>query len=141
MAKNKNQPPRDMPRGGPVIKKAETLAHDPKRGEVDPRTYFHLGNVHVTCEKRGDHQRILALNRLNWFVNKLCEEYGEQHVRVHFTQAPGIDATKLVEVRIQPLTRATVADEQALGEKVKARWADIIAKGQEDGISRWSEAT
>lgn len=113
--------------------KAETLAHDPDLGEVDPRTYSLVGTVRFVCEKIGNSERISQANRLIYAVDKLCEEEGEPRVRVHLTVAPGGDARKAVEVRIQPLTRRSEAADKALAAKIVARWPEIMAKGKD----RW----
>jgi hypothetical protein len=115
-----------------MSEQAETLRHRTDLGEVDPRTYFLLGEVKLVCEKVGDSERVSQANRLIHAVDLLCEQEGEPRVRVHLTVAPGGDARKAIEVRLQPLTQ----QDQPLLNKVKARWPEILTKGE----GRWTAA-
>jgi hypothetical protein len=114
--------------------KAETLAHRTDWGEVDPRTYPLVGTVRLACEKIGDNERVSQANRLIHAVDALCEAEGEPRVRIHLTVAPGGDARKAIEVRIQPLTQRTEAADKALAAKIVARWPEVLAKGKD----RWT---
>lgn len=116
--------------------KAETLAHRTDWGEVDPRTYPLVGTVRLLSENIGSSERVSQANRLIHAVDAMCETEGENRVRVHLTVAPGGDARKLVEVRIQPLTQISDAADKALADKIVARWSEIMAKGE----GRWTAA-
>lgn len=111
----------------------ETLAHDPKVGEVDPRTYPLLGKVRLGSTKIGSHERVSQANGLIRMVDVACQEAGESRVRVHLTAEPGGDTKKAIEVRIQGLTRRDASEDKALTESVLAKWPTIVAAGQD----RW----
>lgn len=116
--------------------KAETLRHDPEKGEVDPRTYPMLGKVRFASDKLGSGERLSQINRLVHAVDVLCESEGENRVRIHLTLQPGADAKKEVEIRIQALTRRNDKEDHELHQKVLARWPEILAKGE----GRWFPA-
>lgn len=80
------------------------LRHDPKLGEVDPRTYPLLCLVKLECKKVGSHERILQVSRLQRVIDTLSTGLGEPKVRAHFTVDPEVDSKTSVEVRLQPLT-------------------------------------
>lgn len=111
----------------------ETLAYRTDWGEVDPRSYPLVGTVRLLSENIGSTERVSQANRLIHAVDALCEQEKEPRVRIHLTVIPGGDPRKAIEVRIQPLTQASEAADQALAEKVRSRWAEVTAKG--DG--RW----
>ena len=83
------------------------LRHDPKLGEVDPRTYPLICWAKFACPKVGSHDRILQVSRLQRTLDKLCTENGDSKTRIHFTVDPEIDSKIKVEVRLQPLTLET----------------------------------
>jgi hypothetical protein len=111
----------------------ETLAPNKNIGEVDPRSYTLLGLVKFKTSKIGSHERLSEVSRLHRAIDTIISSEGDKHARVHLTLAPGMDAKKTVEVRLQPLTMATVKEEESFVKRVQARWSEIIAKGIQEG--------
>ena len=112
--------------------KAQTLAHDPNDGEVDPRTYPIICCVKFRTEKVGEEKRLHELNRLTRVIDEICTEEGEPKGRIHYTLTPGIEGSERVEVRIQPCT--TPEDQEGrLMEGVRMRVDDIAEAGKEKG--------
>jgi hypothetical protein len=111
-----------------------TFRHDPTMGEVDPRSYFHLCSVHFNCEKIGDHQRILQLNRLNRAIDLMVEKEGEPRSRVHFTACPGEAPAKKVEVHVQfcSVGEASKAD---LSKRLSTKLNELVELGKTAGWS------
>lgn len=117
--------------------KGETLSHDPKLGEVDPRTYPLLGKVRLKCDKIGSHERVAQANSLIRLVDSACMEAGESRVRIHLTVESGGDPKKTIEIRIQGLTRRDEIEEADLINTVRSKWVGILEAGQ----GRWFPVT
>lgn len=80
------------------------LKHDPKLGEVDPRSYPLVCLAAFKCRKIGNHERILQISRLQRVIDTISSRMGDPKARVHFTADPQKDPKDSVEVRLQPLT-------------------------------------
>lgn len=113
--------------------KNETLAHDASMGEVDPRSYPLLGLLRFKSAKIGSHERLSQVSRLHRAIDNISTAEGDRHARVHLTLAPGMDAKKSVEVRLQPLTLPSDAERESFIRKVKARWNEILDQGVQGG--------
>ncbi len=111
----------------------ETLSHNPSIGEVDPRSYPLLGVVKFKSPKIGSHERLSEASRLHRAIDAITTVEGDKHARVHLTLAPGGDAKKGVEVRLQSLTTISEKEAESFFKRVKARWDEIAAKGVQDG--------
>jgi hypothetical protein len=118
--------------------KRETLAPDLDKGEVLQRSYPLLGCIRLGCDRIGSNERVAQANRLVYAVDVLADQCGEPRCRLHLTIPHGGDPQTSIEVRIQPLTLGNDAAEQALVERMKARWSEVIAKGAAEG--RWFAA-
>ena len=111
----------------------ETLAPNKKLGEVDPRSYALLGLVKFKTTKIGSHERLVEASRLHRAIDAITTVEGDKHARVHLTVAPGMDAKKSVEVRLQPLTISSTKEEESFIKRVQARWMEVIGKGIQEG--------
>lgn len=112
----------------------ETLHHNAKMGEVDPRSYFLLCSVKLACAKIGDHERILQLNRLNRAVDLLADAEGEPRTRIHFTACPGTPPAAKVEVRVQ-FCSVNEEAERVVSEKMLKRVQELAEMGKTAGWS------
>lgn len=109
------------------------LEHDPRLGEVDPRTYPLICKVHLGCEKIGSHERVLQLNRLGRVLDRMFTDAGEPQCRLHFTAEPGVDAKRSIEVRAQCLTCRTDKKELEMVAKVQEQIDSIRTSGESMG--------
>lgn len=113
-----------------------SLRHDPRLGEVDPRTYPLIASVCFRTRQRGTHSRRQEINRLTRVIDRLAtewaEEQGQEHIeiRTHYTAHPDKSPVDVVEVRVQPMNLA-VKQEPLLAEYLRSR-ADEIAKAGKD---------
>jgi len=109
-----------------------SFAYDPDQGEVDPRSYPLVCKVHLASQVVGSHQRVLQANRICRVLDKLFEDEGETQARIHFTDEPGVDAKKQVDVRVQCITIESAKEEAAIVAKVQEK-LDVLKEHGETG--------
>lgn len=115
------------------------LQHNPDFGEVDPRTYLLVCKVHLGCSKVGSHERVIQIQRLMRILDQMFEKEGETQARLHFTQEPGVDVKKHIEVRAQCQTCDTDQKEAKMVEAIRAQMDTIREAGERMGWTVVSE--
>lgn len=110
-----------------------SFAYDPELGEVDPRNYPLICKVHLGSTQIGSHTRVLQAQRICRALDKMFERLGENQCRIHFTNEPGVDAKKYIEVRAQCITVETAEEEASMVSQVLDRIDELKEHGETGG--------
>ena len=91
-------------------KKSDSLKHDKKLGEVDPKTYPFLCNVHLNTEEIGATERTMELNRLTRALDHAAQFWDEWEdgarqveLRIHYLKMDDVIPSVGIAVHVQPL--------------------------------------